>query len=876
MHGTLTSPPPPSAPPPLPDPNRLLAGWARELWTLAAGVVEDPAGRLLLGLLVALVLAGRPAWRRLRAAARRRGARYVEVLAPAEVDPAGAGAFWRNLHGLLRQRRFLAGRPHVAFEYAWSAGRLRIGLWVPGTVPPRAVERAVEAAWPGARTAVTAPAQPLPPNGRVLGGELRLAAAEWYPLHTDHRTDPLRALLGAAGELGPGEATVVQVLARPAAGRRLARARRAARALRAGLPASPAARALDLLLPGPTHRRAAGDPGRTAAAREVLAKAAGPAFEGVVRYAVAAAPGRRPGGRLRARAHALAAAFALHAGRNQLTRRRLARPAACLAARELGRGDLLSLAEVAALAHLPWDAAVPGLRRAGARAVAPAPGVPAEGLVLGEADAGPARPVALHPQDARQHLHVLGATGAGKSTLLANLILQDAAAGRGVVVVDPKGDLVADLLGRLPARADGRLVLLDPDDPDAPPTLNLLEGPDPDLAVDHVVGILRRIFAAWWGPRTDDVLRAACLTLLASGPATLADVPRLLAEPGFRQRRTSQLADPVLRGFWDWYESLTPAGQAQAVGPVLSRLRAVLLRRFPRQVLSAATSSFDMARVLDGGLLLARVPKGALGEDTARLLGSLVVAKVWLAAQQRARLPEPARRDASLYVDEAHNFLNLPYRLEELLPEARGYRLSLTLAHQFLAQLPRELREAVSANARSKVIFAVSPEDASALERHVTPALAAHDLAHLDAYQAAARLVAGAAELPACTLRTRPLPPPVPGRAEQARAAARRAFGRTPGQRRAEANRRELAAADAIREPARGEPGPRPAVPGAPPGRPAGRSGSSPPGALGPAGGRRSGPAGRGTRARRGSAADSAAAPSRPASPPGGVRGSGP
>jgi hypothetical protein len=137
----------------------------------------------------------------------------------------------------------------------------------------------------------------------------------------------------------------------------------------------------------------------------------------------------------------------------------------------------------------------------------------------------------------------------------------------------------------------------------------------------------------------------------------------------------------------------------------MTRLRAFLLRSFVRDVVGAPTSSFDMAAVLDGGICLVRLPKGLLGDDTARLLGSFVVARVWQAATARARTGQPLRAPASLYVDECQNFLTLPYRFEELLPEARGYGLALHLAHQHLGQLPRELHDALSANARTKVYF---------------------------------------------------------------------------------------------------------------------------------------------------------------------------
>jgi len=440
---------------------------------------------------------------------------------------------------------------------------------------------------------------------------------------------------------------------------------------------------------------------------------------------------------------------------------------------------------------------VPGLARAGANAVAPPPAVahsllatsPTRRLdapkVLGDAQAGGRRPVALAVPDARYHLHVMGATGSGKSTLLTNLVLGDVEAGRGVVVIDPKGDLITDLCDRLPETALARTVLIDPEDPDAAPVLNVLAGPDPDLVVDNLVGIFRSIFAAFWGPRTDDILRSACLTLLRHAAATatttsLADVPRLLADDEFRAPRVATVADDTvgLGGFWDSYEAMSEASRAQVIGPVMNKLRAFLLRDFVRQVVGRPDSSFDMGQVLDGGICLVRVPKGILGEETSRLLGSFVVAKVWQTATHRARLGQAARIDSSLVVDECQNFLNLPRSFDEMLAEARGYRLSMVLAHQHLGQLPRELREAVSANARTKVWFSMSPEDAHALGRHVAPEVSEHDLAHLGAYTAAARLVVDGEETPAFTLRTRPAPAAVAGRADAVRAANRAAHHR--------------------------------------------------------------------------------------------------
>jgi len=519
---------------------------------------------------------------------------------------------------------------------------------------------------------------------------------------------------------------------------------------------------LDLIGPGAQARRPALDPAVAPEIRAIVAKSESPLWSVAVRYSVSDEAGDRAA--LRGRAHSLASAFAMYAGRNRLVRRRLRRPHHAMQRRTMGRGALLSTPELAALAHLPTDRIVPSLARAGARHVAPPPKVvadPAEGKVLGDSDAGGERPVVLRPAEARFHLHVMGSTGSGKSTLLTRLILDDVAHERGAVVIDPKGDLVSEVLARLTKAQRARTVVLDPQAQGPIPTINMLEKPEggagSDLVVDHLVGIFSRIFEHHWGPRLEDVLRSACLTLLEGSGATLADVPKVLSTPGAWEKHLKDRADDELHGFWRWYDALGEGQRAQVVGPLLYKLRAFLLRPFVRDVVVAPKSSLDMSEVLDGGLLLARLPKGLLGEDTARLLGSFVVAKSWQAATARSAVPEADREDSSLYVDECQNFLTLPRSFDEILAEARGYRLSLVLAHQHLGQLPRDLRDAVSSNARNKVFFSMSPEDAFVLSRQTAPQLGEHDLANLGGYQAAVRLVVDGEDQPAFTMKTRPL-----------------------------------------------------------------------------------------------------------------------
>src|SRR6266536_2582470 len=708
---------------------------------------------LALALTVALWLLRRQRARRLA-----EGARLVRVAVPPDLDPQAAGVLWKSLHDLLRPplARLVQGQPHVSWEIAADRAGSAFRLWLPRAIPPGLVERALLSAWPGASLHEHDAPPTTSGEQTFVCCELRLSGPPWRLLGGSEGTDPLRLVLGQLAGLEREERALVQVLARPATAREQARLLAVARRLRAGQPLARAQRLLDLLGPAQaTPRRTPPDPTIAPEVREALAKAGQPLFRVLVRLAVVAPTAARARGRI----HALCGAFAAYEGSVGLRRRRLRHGQHKLAQRRLGRGAfLLSSSELAALSHLPEPQALAGLVRAGARSVPPPAGLPEQGKPLGLDTRG--EPVALAIGDARYHLHLLGPTGVGKSTLLARLALDDLEAGRGAVVIDPKGDLVEDLLARIPIGCAERVDLLDPLDPQ-PPGLNVLEGADHDLVTDQLVGIFRRVYEQFWGPRTDDILRAALLTLLASGPgATLADVPRLLSDERFREQLLAELDDPVgLEPFWEWYEQLSEPMRAQATGPVLNKLRAFLLRRNVRAIVGQQRSKLDVAGCLDRGrLLLVRLPKGTLGEDTSRLLGSFVVARVWQAALARAGRAEAERPDCSLYVDEVHNYLNLPTPLDEMLAEARGYRLSLCLAHQHVAQLPREMREAIAANARSKLYFQLSPQDAATLAREVEPEFAAHDLANLPRHSASARLCQAGETGPAFTLTTEPLP----------------------------------------------------------------------------------------------------------------------
>ncbi|MGI5213303.1 helicase HerA domain-containing protein [Plantactinospora sp. CA-290183] len=777
--------------------------------TTAVGWCRDRPWLALVGLLIVAggYAAGTVVARR-RHARMARNAQLITISPPPEVNPDGAATFWATLAEILHtgwRRRLRDGRAHLAVEYRWGGRQLTIAVWVPATIQHGPIQAAIRGAWPGAACTVTDADPPLPRDAFNVGGALAPILPAWYPLQTDHDNDPLRTLISAASGLHAAESACVQVLARPATTRQVRLLRHGVQSLRTGRaprdlldPATWLRAVLDLVTElfstGRQTRQPArytappgNDPQRERDGRFGVDKLAGAQWEVALRFGVAHTNPRgsdpedlKP--RLVILTHGIASAYGVWTGRNRLRRRSIRNPAPVLAGRRLRRGFLLSHAELATIAALPQDIAVPGLDRARAKPM-PAPVAVAAGgrgtKVLGRADVG-GHSVALHVVDARQHLHVLGSTGSGKSTLLMNMILDDIHARRGTVVIDPKGDLVLDLLDRIPKSHAKRLTIIDPNQP-AGTTLNPLQGEDHDLVVDNIVSIFGRIFAKHWGPRIDDTLRVACLTLLRKANATLTLIPPLLNDKKFRYAFTQDLDDPEgLRGYWEWFESTPAPLRAQVIGPVLSRLRAFLLRDFVRRTLGAPRSSFDMRRVLDGGILLARLPKGQIGEETARLMGSFVLASAWQTATGRTRLPEADRRDSFAYIDEAHNFLNLPGSVGDMLAEARGYHLGLVLAHQNLSQMPRETQLAISANARNKVFFSCAPEDAHQLARHTMPELDEHDVSHMDAYRAACRLVVNSRETAAFTLRTNPSRPIV-GEATAVRQAVADAVAGTAG-----------------------------------------------------------------------------------------------
>lgn len=329
--------------------------------------------------------------------------------------------------------------------------------------------------------------------------------------------------------------------------------------------------------------------------------------------------------------------------------------------------------------------------------------------------AGETIKLGISARDSLQHTVLLGPTGSGKSNAMLSLIMADIEAGRGVLVIDPKSDLTTEILARVPESRQRDVVVIDPADK-CPVGLNPLvsKRQNPALVADGILAVFKELYADSWGPRTQDLLTGALLTLAQTPNSTLVWLPSLLTDARFRQKLTRNLSDPVgLEPFWNAFEAMSPAQRDQAIAPVLNKLRQFLLRPALRAVLGQTEPKFDMGDLFSKRkIVLVSLNKGLIGSEGARLLGSLVVAQLWPLILSRATLPPERRHIVSVFIDEVQDYLTLPTDLADALSQARGLGVGFTLAHQYRNQLPATLRAGVDANARNKIVFGLNAGDA--------------------------------------------------------------------------------------------------------------------------------------------------------------------
>jgi len=411
------------------------------------------------------------------------------------------------------------------------------------------------------------------------------------------------------------------------------------------------------------------------------------------------------------------------------------------------RKIVLNTEEMASLFHLPgpW-VDTPNIRWMEARKAPPPVNLPKEGITLGYVEyRGERQEVKLKRADRMRHFYVIGKSGSGKTTVLQHMAVQDVQNGEGVCIVDPHGDFAEYVLGFVPKERVEDVIYFDPSDMDRPIGLNMLEARSEslkDMAVQEMIAIFYKLFSAEMiGPMFEHNMRNVMLTLMSDmeKPGTIVEIPRMFTDQEYANEWIAKLKDPVVKAFWEKEMAKTSDfHKSEMLGYLISKVGRFVENEMMRNIIGQPKSGFNFRDVMDQGkILIINLAKGKVGDVNANLLGLIIVSKLQMAAMQRAELPEEQRKDFYLYIDEFQNFIT--DSIATILSEARKYRLSLNIAHQYLGQLvgdkgDSKIRDAVLGNAGTIATYRIGPEDAQILEKEFAPVFSAHDLINVEKY----------------------------------------------------------------------------------------------------------------------------------------------
>lgn len=351
-------------------------------------------------------------------------------------------------------------------------------------------------------------------------------------------------------------------------------------------------------------------------------------------------------------------------------------------------------------------------------------------------------------KDRRQHVYILGKSGTGKSALMFNMIIQNIQNGEGVCLVDPHGENVEGVLSAIPPHRMKDVIYFNPADTEHHIGFNVLELIDPKykhLVASGLMGIFTKIWANAWSARMEYILNNTILALLDTPGSTLLGIPRMLVDKDYRQKIIANSKDPVIKAFWiHEYESWQDKFRNEAIAPIQNKVGQFLSTSVIRNIVGQSQSTINIFDIMnEGKIFLVNVSKGRIGEDNSALLGGMIITKIQLAAMERVRIPEESRKDFYLFVDEFQNFVTDAFA--GILSEARKYRLNLTIAHQYTAQLIADksssVRDAVFGNVGTMIVFRVGAEDAKFLEREFEPEFTPQDIVNLPNYKVYMKLM---------------------------------------------------------------------------------------------------------------------------------------
>jgi len=410
---------------------------------------------------------------------------------------------------------------------------------------------------------------------------------------------------------------------------------------------------------------------------------------------------------------------------------------------------ILNSEELASIFHFPTSfTAIPKIKHLKSREAPPPANLANDGILIGFSSfRGESKEIKISDEDRRRHLYIIGQTGTGKSNLITNMAVADIKKGKGLAVLDPHGDLIENILGLVPQSRFEDVIFFDPGDLSRPIGINMFEydfnrPEEKTFIVNELVNIFDKLYdlKQTGGPMFEQYMRNAVLLLLEDAvnePATLMEVPRVFSDTDFRNRKLERIKNPVVIDFWE-KEAIKVGGEASLanITPyITSKFNTFIANDYMRPIIGQVRSAFDFREVIDNGkILLVNLSKGRIGDINANLIGMIIVGKLLKAALSRVDIPQEKRRDFYLYIDEFQNFTT--DSIAVILSEARKYRLNLIIAHQFIAQLPEKIRDAVFGNVGSIISFRVGAADAEFLVKQFEPVFNEQDLINIDNFNA--------------------------------------------------------------------------------------------------------------------------------------------
>jgi hypothetical protein len=646
-------------------------------------------------------------------------------------------------------------QPTVSFEIVAKKEDIKFYVWTPKEFQDL-IEKQINGAYPEAEIVEVQEYNIFTEEGKVAYKAYQLSKENFYPLKTyrDLPTDPLSSLTSALAKMGEGEAAAIQVLITPYD--------------------SSWQKAGSSFISSTKKQESNPEKAKFAVAAKTLEavenKVGKPGFETSIRIVVVS----KDESSSKAHLANIASSFAQFASdTNSLKSRQIRQKGAFIEDfiyryqpmfHIVGnRRAILNSEELATIYHFPnKQITTPHIHWVYAK-TAPAPQeIPSEGLYLGlSVYRGVKRPVYIREDDRRRHIYIIGKTGTGKTELEKQMIMQDIHEGKGLCYMDPHGDAIEDLLKKIPPERAEDVIYFNPADTQRPMGLNLLEAKTEDqkhFAATAVINMMYKLFDPYKtgivGPRFEHAVRNAMLTVMCDEGATFVEVMRALTDASYVRELLPKVDDPIVRRYWtDQIAQTADFHKSEVLDYIVSKFGRFVTNKMIRNIIGQSQSSFSFREVMDQGkILFINLSKGEIGEENSSFLGLILVPRILMAAMSRADVPEEARRDFYLYVDEFQNFATPDFA--QILSEARKYRLNLTVANQFIGQVEEEVKNAVFGNVGTIVSFRVGVTDANYLAHEYTPTFGEDDLLNIERFHAYVKTIVGNEPVPPFSMDT--------------------------------------------------------------------------------------------------------------------------